>query len=138
EGFATPDEVADAVAADTPHRPRPTDLSGLRKNVRRGEDGRWHWHWDPRFLTGGRTDEPRSYRNEARLDDAARSITLPTLLVRGRSSDVLSADGARHLQGLVPHAEVVDVAGAGHMVAGDRNDAFNDAVVSFLGKTAPA
>ena len=32
----------------------------------------------------------------------------------------------------MPHAQLVDVAGAGHMVAGDRNDLFNDAVVNFL------
>ena len=33
---------------------------------------------------------------------------------------------------LVPHAEYVDVEGAGHMVAGDKNDLFNDAIVGFL------
>jgi pimeloyl-ACP methyl ester carboxylesterase len=45
---------------------------------------------------------------------------------------VLSEEGVRHLQALIPHAQAADVAGAGHMVAGDRNDAFNDAVVAFL------
>jgi pimeloyl-ACP methyl ester carboxylesterase len=138
DGFASLDEVADAVAAYNPHRPRPSDLSGLRKNVRRRHDGRWYWHWDPRFLLGGRTDEPRSLRNEDRLDDAARALRLPTLLIRGRQSDVLSEAGARHLVELVPHARYVDVGGAGHMVAGDRNDAFNDAVVEFLRQELPA
>jgi pimeloyl-ACP methyl ester carboxylesterase len=137
DGFAGLDEVADAVAAFNPHRPRPSDLSGLRKNVRLREDGRWYWHWDPAFLSGG-TDEPRSYTNEALLEAAARSLRLPTLLVRGRQSDVLSEEGARHLLGLVPHARYVDVGGAGHMVAGDRNDAFNDAVVDFLREEVPA
>jgi pimeloyl-ACP methyl ester carboxylesterase len=137
DGFAGLDEVADAVAAFNPHRPRPSDLSGLRKNVRLREDGRWYWHWDPAFLSGG-TDEPRSYTNEALLEAAARSLRVPTLLVRGRQSDVLSEEGARHLLGLVPHARYVDVGGAGHMVAGDRNDAFNDAVVAFLREEVPA
>lgn len=136
DGFASLEEVADAVAAYNPHRPRPTDLSGLRKNVRRREDGRWYWHWDPRFLLSG-TDEPRSLRNEDRLDAAARALTVPTLLVRGRQSDVLSEEGARHLVSLVPHARYVDVSGAGHMVAGDRNDAFNDAVIEFLRRELP-
>ncbi|HKH05626.1 MAG TPA: alpha/beta hydrolase [Acidimicrobiales bacterium] len=131
DGFASLEEVADAVAAYNPHRPRPTDLSGLRKNVRLREDGRWYWHWDPNFLLGG-ADEPRSYRNEERLERAARTLTIPTLIVRGKSSDMLTEDGVRQLQALVPHAVAVDVSGAGHMVAGDRNDAFNDAVVSFL------
>jgi pimeloyl-ACP methyl ester carboxylesterase len=137
DGFASLDEVADAVAAYNPHRPRPSDLSGLRKNVRQHEDGRWYWHWDPGFMTPGRIDEPRSIRNEERLEDAARALTLPVLLVRGRQSDVLSEAGARALQALVPHARSVDVAGAGHMVAGDRNDVFNDAVVAFLEETLP-
>jgi pimeloyl-ACP methyl ester carboxylesterase len=137
DGFASLEEVADAVAAYNPHRPRPTDLSGLRKNVRLRDDGRWYWHWDPRFLLGGHTDEPRSFRNEDRLEDAARALTLPTLLVRGRQSDVLSEEGARELLSLVPHAGYVDVGGAGHMVAGDRNDAFNEAVVEFLRDELP-
>ena len=47
-------------------------------------------------------------------------------------SDLLSEEGAQELLELVPHARLVDVAGAGHMVAGDRNDLFNDAVVGFL------
>jgi pimeloyl-ACP methyl ester carboxylesterase len=136
DGFASLDEVADAVAAYNPHRPRPTDLSGLRKNVRQREDGRWYWHWDPAFLMGSQ-DETRSVRNESRLDDAARAVTVPTLLVRGRQSDVLSEEGARRTLELMRDAEYVDVGGAGHMVAGDRNDAFNDAVVSFLARELP-
>jgi len=138
DGFASLEEVADAVAAYNPHRPRPTDLSGLRKNVRLRDDGRWYWHWDPAFLLGGRQDEPRSVRNEGRLEDAARALTVPTLLVRGRQSDVLSEEGARQTLELIPHARLVDVGGAGHMVAGDRNDAFNDAVIEFLREELPA
>ncbi|HZA86740.1 MAG TPA: alpha/beta hydrolase, partial [Acidimicrobiales bacterium] len=84
-----------------------------------------------------RIDEPRSLRNESRLEAAARALTLPVLLIRGRQSDVLSEAGARNLQQLVPHAGYIDVAGAGHMVAGDRNDAFNDAVVAFLQDALP-
>jgi non-heme chloroperoxidase len=135
DGFESLDEVADAIAAYNPHRPRPKDLSGLQKNLRRRENGRWYWHWDPAFVNGrfGSTDETRSSMTDpVRLQAAARSLTLPTLLVRGRMSDLLSEEGARELLELVPHARLVDVAEAGHMVAGDRNDLFNDAVVSFL------
>ena len=138
DGFASLDEVADAVAAYNPHRPRPKNLSGLRKNVRLREDGRWYWHWDPSFLLGGRHDETRSVRNENRLEDAARAVTVPALLIRGRQSDVLSEEGARQTLELMPQARYVDVGGAGHMVAGDRNDAFNDAVIEFLREELPA
>ena len=133
DGFGSLDEVADSIAAYNPHRPRPTDLSGLRKNVRQRDDGRWVWHWDPRFIQGrSGGDETRSIMQRDRLVAAATALTLPTLLVRGRVSDLLSEEGARELLELVPHAQFVDVAGAGHMVAGDRNDLFNDAVVAFL------
>lgn len=133
-GFASLEEVADAIAAYNPHRPRPTNLDGLAKNLRQ-RDGRWYWHWDPSFVVGklGAQDETRSsVVDPHRLADAARGVRIPTLLVRGRVSDLLSEEGARELLELVPHARLADVAGAGHMVAGDRNDLFNDAVVSFL------
>jgi pimeloyl-ACP methyl ester carboxylesterase len=134
DGFASLDEVADAIQRYNPHRPRPSDLSGLRKNLRE-HDGRWYWHWDPAFLSGrlGSSDETRaSIVDPERLAQAARAIKVPTLLVRGRVSDLLSEEGAQELLALVPQAKLVDVGGAGHMVAGDRNDLFNDAVVSFL------
>jgi pimeloyl-ACP methyl ester carboxylesterase len=135
DGFGSLDEVADAIQRYNPHRPRPTNLAGLEKNLRRGDDGRWYWHWDPAFIGGrmGGQDETRSSLIDPdRLGSAARALTLPTLLVRRRVSDLLSEEGAREFLELVPHAQMVDVAGAGHMVAGDRNDLFNNAVVTFL------
>ena len=140
DGFGSLDEVADAIQRYNPHRPRPTDLDGLRKNLRLRDDGRWYWHWDPRFLSGrlGAFDETRSSLVDPhRLEAAARAIKVPTLLVRGRVSDLLSEEGARELLALVPQARLVDVGGAGHMVAGDRNDLFNDAVVEFLRSADP-
>jgi pimeloyl-ACP methyl ester carboxylesterase len=133
-GFGSLDEVADVIQAYNPHRPRPTNLAGLEKNLRK-RDGRWYWHWDPQFISGkmGSSDETRSsIVDPERLQAAARNLTIPTLLVRGRVSDLLSEEGAQELLQLVPHAQMVDVAGAGHMVAGDRNDLFNEAVVTFL------
>lgn len=134
DGFATLEEVADAVHSYNPHRPRPSDLSGLRKNVRQRDDGRWYWHWDPAFMAiRPADDEARTgqHRTDV-LEVAARSLEVPTLLVRGRQSDLLSQQGAAEFLALAPHARYVDVGGAGHMVAGDRNDAFATAVVEFL------
>ena len=136
-GFASVEEAAAAVAAYNPNRPPPSDFSGLMRNLRRREDGRLVWHWDPRFLTrqAGGLDETRvSLMDGERLDAAARALRVPTLLVRGRMSDVLSEDGVRQFRALAPEAEFVDVADAGHMVAGDRNDVFNEAIVGFLNR----
>jgi pimeloyl-ACP methyl ester carboxylesterase len=134
-GFGSLDEVADAIQRYNPHRPRPSDLDGLRKNLRQRPDGRWVWHWDPRFLSsaGGGPDETRtSIIDPGRLASAAKKISVPTLLVRGRQSDLLSREGANELLELIPHAQFADVAGAGHMVAGDRNDLFNAVIIDFL------
>jgi pimeloyl-ACP methyl ester carboxylesterase len=130
DGFASLEEAADAVAAYAPNRPRPRDLSGLRKNLRRGGDGRWRWHWDPSLMRG--PGRPNASSDPARLEACARRLAVSTLLVRGGSSDLLSEDGAQAFLALVPHARYADVSGAGHMVAGDRNDAFTAAVRAFL------
>lgn len=132
EGFATLEDAADAIAAYLPHRPRPKDLSGLAKNLRLGDDGRYRWHWDPKFIFRSEPGDPHMMRQ--RLEDAARSLRVPTLLVRGGMSDVLSDEAAAEFRALAPDAEYVDVAGAAHMIAGDKNDAFNDAVVEFLNR----
>ncbi len=134
EGFASLEEAADVVTRYLPHRPRPRELGGLAKNLRQDHDGRYRWHWDPQFLTGRRL--PRDAERSTRLIDAARALRLPTLLVRGALSDVLSEEGAREFLALVPHARYLDVSGAGHMVAGDRNDAFTGVVVRFLREVA--
>lgn len=139
DGFASLEEVADAVAAYNPHRPRPSNLDGLRKNVRE-RDGRWYWHWDPAFAGGGGgvadmgpvevTETDRLHAAVSRIIDDG----VPVMLVRGRVSDLVSAEGAARFCARFPSVEFVDVSGAGHMVAGDRNDAFTDAVVGFLAR----
>ncbi len=136
QGFASLDEAADAIAAYQPHRRRPDDLSGLAKNLRQGDDGRWRWHWDPAFLDmRNRPPDVAPEIPDFNLSEqAARRLTLPTLLVRGRLSDLVTEAEAREFLAMVPHADYLDVAGAAHMVAGDRNDVFTDAVTRFVDK----
>lgn len=130
EGFGSLDEAADAVAAYQPHRVRPANHDGLRKNLRLDPDGRWRWHWDPELFNAD--SGLHSASRAGWFLAAAERLALPTLLVRGGLSDLVSPESAAEFLELVPHAEYVDVAGAGHMVAGDRNDAFTGAVVRFL------
>jgi pimeloyl-ACP methyl ester carboxylesterase len=132
EGFATIDEAADAVAEYLPHRPRPASTEGLRKNLRQHEDGRWRWHWDPRFFDGPRPIHAHHIEQAAARVEAVKTLRIPALLVRGGSSELVREEDAREFLTLAPHARFVDVAGARHMVAGDRNDAFSDAIIEFL------
>ncbi len=133
-GFGSIEEAADAIARYLPHRKRPKDLSGLEKNLRRGDDGRHYWHWDPEMLRTWERDQYTAEddrRMKERLSKV-RNLRIPALLVRGRLSDIVSPQTAAEFLEMVPHAEYVDLADAHHMVAGDRNDAFTGAIVQFL------
>ncbi len=138
EGFASVADAAQAVAAYLPQRPKPKSNEGLKKNLRLSPDGRWRWHWDPRFLDGrGEAGDDRDALETA-LVEAARKIRIPALLVRGASSELVKEVHAKEFLELVPHADFVDVSGARHMVAGDRNDQFSAAVLSFIARLPAA
>lgn len=133
EGFGSLEEAADAVAA---YRRKPSRgvSSGLSKNLRLLEDGRYHWHWDPTFMSPA-PGKARGMDVE-RLNRAAASLQVPTLLVYGATSDVVSDASVEQFVRVVPWADLVRVDDAGHMVAGDQNDAFTDAIVTFLRRVA--
>lgn len=131
DGFATIEEAADAVARYLPHRPRPSSTEGLRKNLRQ-RDGRWYWHWDPGFFSGAKPVSSDRQRYESERVEAVRNLRIPALLVRGGSSELVKEEHVKEFLSLAPHAKFVDVAGARHMVAGDRNDVFSAAIVDFL------
>ncbi|MGW5517835.1 alpha/beta fold hydrolase [Nocardia africana] len=130
-GFDSLDAAAAAVAAYNPHRPRPARPDGLRKNLRL-RDSRWYWHWDPRILSDRDNGPDRAGVREQWARDAARRISVPTLLLRGDRSDVVGDDGVRDLLALIPGARHIDVAGAGHMVGGDDNDVLTGGLLEFL------
>jgi pimeloyl-ACP methyl ester carboxylesterase len=129
-GFGSLEEAADAVAAYLPHRTKPRSPEGLKKNLRR-RDGRWYWHWDPKFLTAPSDD---AFVREEKLEQAAIDLTIPILLIRGKLSDVVSPEGVKDFLTKVPNAEFVELSDAGHTAAGDDNDAFSDVVVQFVGR----
>jgi pimeloyl-ACP methyl ester carboxylesterase len=137
DGFATLADAADAVAAYIPHRARPRDMYGLRHNLRRNDDGRWIWHWDPEILTQARPLLHNQAQLSERLAGAATRLRQPCLLVRGADSDVLSPSIAREFIELAPTATLAEVPCAGHMVAGDNNDAFTVAIRAWLDSFAP-
>jgi pimeloyl-ACP methyl ester carboxylesterase len=139
-GFGSLEEVADAIAEYNPHRPRPTDLNGLTTNLRRRGD-RWYWHWDPQFISGSAAFPPFEVTDPDRMHAAVEAILgsgVPMLLIRGQVSDLVSQERADEFLARFPQVEFTDVRGAGHMVAGDRNDVFAGAVLDFLGRHVDA
>lgn len=129
DGFGSVQEAAEAVAAYLPDRRRPKSTGGLRKNLRERSDGRLAWHWDPRLVDGDRIPTEEDVR---RFYRAATKVTVPSLLLRGQRSDVVLDDGVEGLLRANPLFELEEIADAGHMIAGDRNDHFNAALVRYL------
>jgi len=136
EGFASIEDAADAIAAYNPHRPRTTDRTGLMRNLRVRADGRLRWHWDPAFL--GREVPVELAELHDTIEGARLGGDVPVLLIRGMSSDVVSQRGIDDLCDALPRLEVFNVPNAGHMVAGDRNDVFNQGMLAFLTRHFPA
>ncbi len=134
EGFATLDDARAAVANYLAHRSE-SERNGRSSSERLSRmlvtmpNGRLRWHWDPQLLIdiGERIDE-----HFARLNAAAAKLKLPVLLISGGRSDVVSDSTIEEFMKLVPHAEHQRIADATHMVVGDDNLRFTDAVAYFL------
>jgi pimeloyl-ACP methyl ester carboxylesterase len=135
DGFGSLEEAAEAVRAYQPHRVRPVNVNGMRKNLRLAGNGRWHWHWDPK-MTGLRGEDEVG-RLAGRVSAAAVAVHVPTLLVRGALSDVVTPEGAADLLAMIPQAKYASVEGTGHMVAGDDNSVFLERVADFLDTEVP-
>ncbi|PUA93505.1 pimeloyl-ACP methyl ester carboxylesterase [Acidovorax sp. 107] len=133
DGFASLEEAAQQIAA---YRGRPMDgpIEGLKKNLRLNAQGRWNWHWDPQLMSEANHNHRR---DAAGYERALRGLQAPTLLLRGQRSDVISEEDARALVQTMPRARFIDLKGAGHMVAGDANDAFAASVAAFLHEVMP-
>ena len=125
-------KAAEAVAEYLPHREKPKDTKGLIKNLRLKENGRYYWHWDPRFLVRKQEHEYLDLNEIQRT--VANRVTVPTLLIRGALSDVVTEKNVFEFLSAIPHAEFEEINEAAHMVAGDRNDIFVKAAVKFLKK----
>ncbi len=134
-GFADIDEAVSAVMAYNPLRRRPSNPDGLMRNLRARDDGRLRWHWDPALIEDTPTVASQDFGSD--LVSVAQNVTVPLLLVRGEHSDVVNDEGIAQMVALVPQTEVFTQAGAGHMIAGDDNDLFNDRIIAFLRKYLP-
>ena len=104
----------------------------MRHRLKPTEGGKWTWKFDKRFRQadsglkiGGSLSNDESWQ-------LFRNINVPTLLVRGGESDVLTPEVAERCAQEIRRARLVIVPGAGHSVPGDNPDAFTEAVREFL------
>ena len=130
KGFDSLEDAAKSISDYLPHRKKPKDLEGLKKNLRLKDDGRYYWHWDPRFIRRRPGSRDRGYF-DLQLK-AAEKVTIPTLLIRGALSDVVTMEDVEYFLSVISHAKFVEIEKAAHMIAGDRNDIFAEEAIKFL------
>ena len=130
KGFDSLENVAKSISNYLPHRKKPKDLEGLKKNLRLKSDGRYYWHWDPRFIRRRPGSRDRRYF-DLQLK-AAEKVTIPTLLIRGALSDVVTMEDVDYFLSVISHAKFVEIENAAHIIAGDRNDIFAEEAIKFL------
>jgi len=135
KGFASIEEAAESVANYLPHRKRPRDNRGLEKNLRLKDDGRYYWHWDPRFLDSRPKEIPEDYKEKQK--SFAKVVETPTLLIKGAMSNILTQNEVDDFLQVITHSKFVEIKDAAHMVAGDRNDIFAAAAIDFLENHSP-
>jgi len=135
DGFDSFEHAADAIAQYLPHRRERKSPAQLAHILRRDEDGRLRWHWDPRLLE---EFGPGTASLQCVIAEAAGAIDVPVLLVSGGRSDLVSERTVAHFLECIPHARHTCLPDATHMVAGDDNDAFTDTLLGFLSAQSPA
>ncbi|QUT06856.1 alpha/beta fold hydrolase [Sphingobium phenoxybenzoativorans] len=136
DGFGSLEDAADAVATFNVHRRRPRSPLGLARNLRLRSDGRYYWHWDPEILSFDPLQDLTELEEVLTTVVAAADVAVQ--LVRGMKSDVVDDHGVAELRRLFPTLHVDEIPDAGHMVAGDRNDVFNHAIIAFFRKHLPS
>lgn len=129
DGFASVAEASAAVAQYLPHRTQRSDDGRLRRMLVTMANGRLRWHWDPRLLEQVADNGSRYF---ARLEAAAKQLTLPVLLISGGQSDIVSDQTIAEFQRLVPHAGHERIERATHMVVGDANDVFVETISRYV------
>ena len=142
--FASRDEAFEYLARISPgfgpHSP--AQWASLSQPLLREREGRWHLHYDPaiavpfKAMTQG--VDPASLQDAARAGEAALwdlydSVAVPTLLLRGEASDLLSAATAQAMQARGPRPRCIGFAGVGHaptLIAEDQVRAVTDFLLS--------
>ena len=125
DGFVTEGEAARALGV----------ASGSMKvgqMLRRDADGRWRWRWDPAFADCIHHNQPTQRRCEA----AAQALSIPSHLIRaGRSEFVNDSTTVAFLRS-TPQLKVTVLPDARHVVTGDPNGVYANAMLPFLGSVS--
>jgi pimeloyl-ACP methyl ester carboxylesterase len=127
--FATREEAFARARTDNPVPPEDHHRSRVYQSLMRIEGGGWTYRYD-RALR-----DPENPREGIAADQGWQLVTnigVPTLLIRGEFSDILSRPVAERFASEVADCRLEEIAGSGHPVPLDKPDEFLQAVRTFL------
>lgn len=128
--FASIDDAYEAQLANNPRATPWVLRHRVEHNLKELPDGTLTWKYDRalRDGTASRIDTPSDEQWAL-----WRAITVPTLIVRGADSDVLSPEIAQRMLDEQPNAELVTIDDAGHTLTIDQPEVFVAVVGAWLG-----
>jgi pimeloyl-ACP methyl ester carboxylesterase len=127
--FGSREEAFVRARADNPVPPEAHHRYRVDHSLMRTADGRWTYRYD-RALR-----DPSNRREGITPEEGWRlvaNIGVPTLLIRGENSDILSRGVAERFVREVADCRLVEVEGSGHPVPLDKPEAFLEVVRDFL------
>lgn len=128
--FESIDEAFERARSANSVPPEDIHFHRVRHSLMRTENGKWTFKFDRAFRQPNRMAGRRPSVQEGW--DAVASIGVPTLLVRGEQSNLLTPEVARKFVGMVDDCEFAEIKGSGHSVPLDKPREFQDEVLRFL------
>jgi pimeloyl-ACP methyl ester carboxylesterase len=126
--FADRDEAFAAARAANVRPPEAHHRHRVDHSLMRTENGAWTYRYD-RVL---RSPSVLRLRDPGAGWRACANISVPTLLIRGDDSDILSASVAQRMIETIPDARLARVENSGHAIPLDAPDGFLAAAREFL------
>ena len=125
--FDTPEEACDYLGQIMFRAPRYMIEESVRHGMRRLDDGRYTWKYDPALLQRTRGAAPA-----VDLWSTVGRIEAPTLLQYGAVSRVVDEPLAQRMAATMPRCRIERIDEAGHALFTDQPDAFATSVGRFL------
>jgi pimeloyl-ACP methyl ester carboxylesterase len=126
--FVSKDEAFAAARKANPRPPEAHHRHRMDPSLMRTEDGRWTYRYDRAMRRAG----GRGARDPEAGWRAVANINVPTLLIRGEESDILSPAVAERMIAAIPGSRLALVKESGHSVPLDAPDGFLAAAREFL------
>lgn len=129
QDFASHAEATEYLAGILRLAPRDLLEESVVYGMRKLENGRFTWKYDPQL---GGAPQPNPEKRNWDLWEAVEGIPIPTLLLHGQFSHVVSPEIAQRMAEIMPNCQVEQVENAGHALFTDQPQKFAEHVGAFL------